>query len=67
MYLPPEPDARHHHHHPLKLDQVETDAGAPNKGQPGFRKITDAAVQLRAAGFGFGGQGATLSAFYDFP
>ena len=50
----------------MKLDQVETAPGAPNNGKPGFRKITDAAVQLQAAGFGFGAQGATPGAFYDF-
>ena len=50
----------------MKLDQIEDAAGAPNKGKPGFRKITDAAVQLQAAGFGFGAQGATPGAFYDF-
>ena len=48
----------------MKLDQVETAPGAPNKGQPGFRKIIDAAVQLQAAGFG--AQGAMPGAFYDF-
>ena len=50
----------------MKLDQVEDAAGAPNKGKPGFRKIADAAVQLQAAGFGFGAEGAKPGAFYDF-
>jgi hypothetical protein len=50
----------------MKLDQVETAPGAPNVGQPGFLKIMDAAAQLSAAGFGFGVQGATPGAFYDF-
>jgi hypothetical protein len=50
----------------MKLDQPETAPGAPNQGQPGFTKILDAAGQLQAAGFGFGAQGATPGAFYDF-
>ena len=50
----------------MKYDQPETAPGAPNKGQPGFVKIADAAAQLQAAGFGFGAKGATPGAFYDF-
>ena len=50
----------------MKLDQVEDAPGAPNKGKPGFRTVTDAAVQLQAAGFGFGAEGAMPGAFYDF-
>jgi hypothetical protein len=50
----------------MKLDQPETAPGAPNIGQPGFLKIMDAAAQLQAAGFGFGAEGATPGAFYDF-
>ncbi|HEY1480932.1 MAG TPA: hypothetical protein VGF46_12915 [Gaiellales bacterium] len=50
----------------MKLDQPETAPGAPNQGQPGFLKVMDAAAQLQAAGFGFGAQGATPGAFYDF-
>lgn len=50
----------------MKFDQPETAPGAPNLGQRGFVRIADAAAQLQAAGFGFGAQGATPGAFYDF-
>lgn len=49
-----------------KYDQRETAPGAPNQGQYGFMDILGAVAQLEAAGFGFGKQGATPGAFYDF-
>jgi hypothetical protein len=50
----------------MKFDQTETAPGAPNKGQAGFEDILGAVAQLKAAGFGFGVQGATPGEFYDF-
>jgi len=50
----------------IKADRVETAPGAPNRGQPGFDNILTAVDQLKAAGFGFGAQGATPGAFYEF-
>ncbi|MDQ6819800.1 MAG: ferritin-like domain-containing protein [Actinomycetota bacterium] len=49
-----------------KFDQREEAPGAPNRGQPGFEDILDAVTQLRAAGFGFGTEGAKPGQFYDF-
>ncbi len=49
-----------------KFDQRETAPGAPNAGQPGFNHILGAVSQLKAAGFGFGQEGADPGAFYDF-
>ena len=42
----------------MKYEQPEEAPDAPNKGQPGFERIADAAAQLQAAGFGFGVEGA---------
>ncbi len=50
----------------MKEGAVETAPGAPNKGQGGFEHILDAVGQLQGAGFGFGAQGATPGAFYEF-
>ncbi len=50
----------------MKFDQVETAVGAPNRGQRGFEKVTDAVGQLQAAGFGFGAEGAKPGRFYHF-
>lgn len=50
----------------MKFDQVERAAGAPNRGQRGFEKVTDAVGQLQAAGFGFGAEGAKPGRFYHF-
>ncbi len=49
-----------------KYDQKETAPGAPNVGQSGFENILGAVSQLKAAGFGFGQEGASPGAFYDF-
>lgn len=50
----------------MKFDQRESAPDAPNKGQRGFEKITDAVAQLQAAGFGFGAEGAEPGRFYQF-
>jgi hypothetical protein len=49
-----------------KFDQKETAPGAPNAGQYGLTDILAAVSQLQAAGFGFGQEGASPGAFYDF-
>ncbi len=49
-----------------KFDQKETAPGAPNFGHYGFKEIGGAVTQLKEAGFGFGAQGATPGAFYEF-
>lgn len=50
----------------MKFDAKERAPGAPNRGQPGFDHIGRAVVQLQAAGFGFGAQGATPGRFFHF-
>lgn len=50
----------------MKFGQREPVSGLPSTGQPGFYKITEAVEHLEAAGFGFGKQGATPGAFYDY-
>jgi hypothetical protein len=50
----------------MKYDDVERAPGAPNRGQPGFTDITEAAAQLQAAGFGFGEKGDRPGMFYRF-
>ncbi len=50
----------------MKFAQPEPVQGLPTTGQAGFFKITDAVTILQGAGFGFGEQGATPGAFYDY-
>ena len=50
----------------MRFAQREETPGLPSTGQPGFYRITQAVEQLQAAGFGFGQQGATPGAFYEF-
>jgi hypothetical protein len=50
----------------MKFDSRETAPDAPNRGQSGFGRITTAAAQLQAAGFGLGAEGAKPGRFYDF-
>lgn len=50
----------------MKFGQREPVTGLPSTNQPGFYKITQAVEHLEAAGFGFGKQGATPGAFYDY-
>ncbi len=50
----------------MRFAQREQAPGLPSTGQPGFYVITEAVAQLQAAGFGFGAQGATPGAFYEF-
>ncbi len=49
----------------MKYRQVE-EASGPGRGMPGFDNILVAVKQLEMAGIGFGKQGATPGAFYDF-
>jgi len=49
-----------------KFAQREPATTVPNTGQPGFFDIRVAVSQLQAAGFGFGEQGATPGAFYEY-
>jgi len=51
----------------MKFHQQERyNNGSPNQGQAGFSNILGAVTQLKAAGFGFGAQGATPGNFYEF-
>jgi hypothetical protein len=50
----------------VRFEQTETAVGAPNRGTSGFRDVRTAVSQLRAAGFGFGEEGARPGRFYDF-
>jgi hypothetical protein len=50
----------------MKYAQEETAPGAANRGVDGFTDILGAVAQLQKAGFGFGEQGKTPGAFYDF-
>ena len=50
----------------MRYSQKEEAPGAPDMGQPGFHHIGGAVRALRQAGFGFGKQGATPGAFYEF-
>jgi hypothetical protein len=50
----------------MKFAQREETPGLPTTGQPGFYRITEAVTQLQALGFGFGQQGQTPGAFYEF-
>jgi hypothetical protein len=50
----------------MKFNQPEEAPGAPNQGQAGFTDVTQAVVQLRAAGFNFGAKGAAPGQFYNF-
>ena len=49
-----------------KYSNPEEAQDAPNRGQPGFRRIESAVAALQANGIGFGEQGATPGAFYGF-
>lgn len=50
-----------------KYSQPEDAVGAPNRGVPGFRRITGAVSALEARGIGFGRQGrVSPGRFYDF-
>ena len=44
----------------------EETQGLPTTGTAGFYDIRQAVTQLQAAGFGFGAQGATPGAFYEY-
>jgi hypothetical protein len=50
----------------MRFAQREETPGLPTTGQPGFYRITQAVEVLQSAGFGFGQQGATPGAFYEF-
>jgi len=50
----------------MKYDQNESAPDAPNIGQEGFEDITEAATQLKMAGFGFGEPGERPGRFYNF-
>ncbi len=50
----------------MKFAQREEAPGLPLTGQPGFYRITDAVTILESRGIGFGSQGATPGAFYEF-
>ncbi len=50
----------------MKFAQREETPGLPTIGQPGFCRMTDAVTQLQSLGFGFGQQGQTPGAFYEF-
>jgi len=50
----------------MRFTQREEVQGLPTSNQLGFGNITDAVTQLEGAGFGFGEQGATPGAFYEF-
>ncbi len=50
----------------MKFGQREEAPGLPNTGTPGFYVMTDAIKAFEANGIGFGKQGATPGAFYDF-
>jgi len=49
----------------MKYDEREPAAG-PGQGMPGFTTAHGAIKQFKAAGFGFGAQGAAPGSFYDF-
>ncbi len=50
----------------MKFSQSEPATTVPNTGQPGFTRIDVAVAQLQGAGFGFGEEGATPGAFYEY-
>jgi hypothetical protein len=50
----------------LKFGQREQAPGLPITGRPGFYVITDAVAAFEGNGIGFGREGATPGAFYDF-
>ena len=50
----------------MRFAEREEVKGLPSTGQAGFYDINEAVTQLKAAGFGFGEQGAGPGAFYDF-
>jgi hypothetical protein len=50
----------------MKFAQREDTPGLPTTGLPGFYRITDAVTRLQSLGFGFGEQGQTPGAFYEF-
>jgi hypothetical protein len=50
----------------MKFSQTEAATTVPNSGQPGFTRIDGAVTQLQGAGFGFGEEGATPGAFYEY-
>lgn len=50
----------------MKYSQREENRTDPFFNKPGFRRIGTAVTYLQQAGFGFGEQGRTPGAFYDF-
>jgi hypothetical protein len=50
----------------MKFSQTEPATTQANTGQPGFTRINVAVEQLEGAGFGFGEEGATPGAFYEY-
>jgi len=50
----------------MRYSQPEGAPDAPNRGAPGFRTVASHVAYLQRLGFGFGRQGATPGAFYDF-
>ncbi len=50
----------------MRFDQRELASDAPNSGDTGFVRVTNAVQKLQQAGFGFGEQGATPGKFYDY-
>jgi hypothetical protein len=50
----------------MKFSQNEPATTVPNTGQPGFTRINVAVEQLQGAGFGFGEEGASPGAFYEY-
>ncbi|MDQ3090223.1 MAG: hypothetical protein M3R46_00890 [Actinomycetota bacterium] len=50
----------------MKFSQTEQATTVPNTGAPGFTRIDAAVEQLQGAGFGFGEEGASPGAFYEY-